>query len=1281
MILFLLILSTNALNASEGEGCEGLEPIDVKTELSTSTVDMGGQDYYFQFTTSDSVVFFNVNSTGDMPNELILYYESCDSEPIQISTLFTDSNYVEHLDLISYSIIPNATYYLKVSQNSSNSSNNIVISYQSIPTATALNGNCNEVINGSFERYGSLGNSQNSLDGKISYSAWWFDDQSTNHHGHNADYYNINAGHPDSRIPNNAFGSRTAKDNGNGTDAYAGLFTVLTRGNNFSGQFREWMIGTLRNKLISGRTYKVKYYVSLTNNPLFNQPCVAPGLKFVQNLDPSVNNLAINNMTADIQDLTIQQAGGNWVEISGNYLANGNEKYFIIANFLSDNQSLPPNANGNVKSYFYVDEVSVEEVDCCESDFIIQNGSNINDLRLLLSPTTSYFIKNYHSTVTGTVNSYTEVNGLTLYINGIFNVDDNLVLNNCKLIMGENARLNITKNFWFTGVNEKVIKSCNPNKFWDGIYIYGDLGGTFNTKILPTGSSLSSSTIFENSYNGIVTIGKARGNIERFNFDRNNLAVHMKENAYDLNTEADFTISYSTFNCSNPLINSSGNLYFPQQSIKIEDFTHTISNGVSRVNISYSVFNGKGGQLNIKNSSVSIFENLFQNFNNSYYTPGVSVNETAVKIEGNYGVYANEISFLSNRFNSNSLSVHINKPIRVRFTSLYGTFSDNTVNYDHTLNQPISGVPHSKFLSFFNNDSIIGFPIPSDNIIEVEDVQIYNVETAFQFSNVIRAKIQNNLIDLETQPSSFYTSKNNIYSTGISLNNYGIQQSFLNPTNSYIGNTIKHAKIGISVNFAQVELVNNTIEDLNDLTAAPGSCLPYLPPCPARPAWGIRVNNSEATIIENKVFNNINSYGTVQPSSNLNITGIELINSMLYNQGNTVSGLEGIYCNNVENTGVGIKFSASNYMFTKIHNNKMADNYYGLVLANNGSLDNVGFSGTGGAGHNNFAGPYIGSSTFSSYSNAALCTLYTEGGGGAFDPQILSGDATQGFSYTPFSKDNIGNTVISPGCTTRARIANPNTLANANLSKSGGTNRNGFTPSLRKSPAMVHASDSALMYQKQMAFYRMLKDSAMMSSKQWKPFVDSMKLTPMGRAVGLSSRNAVSTNSSNFDANIMLMNPIVERFEQELELSATDLDHLRLMAIKCPYYDGIAVYQARYVLDALGEGEIVSECELVAAPAKRSAKNRAETNFNQLNTQFSVYPNPTRGEVTIDYLVAENEIVQIEIIDLMGKVQLVKDLNVSSMHTLKLNELTTGIYFYRLIKNDALLHSGKLIIE
>jgi hypothetical protein len=79
--------------------------------------------------------------------------------------------------------------------------------------------------------------------------------------------------------------------------------------------------------------------------------------------------------------------------------------------------------------------------------------------------------------------------------------------------------------------------------------------------------------------------------------------------------------------------------------------------------------------------------------------------------------------------------------------------------------------------------------------------------------------------------------------------------------------------------------------------------------------------------------------------------------------------------------------------------------------------------------------------------------------------------------------------------------------------------------------------------------------------------------------------------------------------------------------------------------------------------------------------EFAIYPNPTQDKVNIQYAVNADEVVYMELYDVLGKKQLRKQLKEGNKHSIDLSLLKNGIYFFRLIKADKSVESGKLVIE
>jgi hypothetical protein len=141
-------------------------------------------------------------------------------------------------------------------------------------------------------------------------------------------------------------------------------------------------------------------------------------------------------------------------------------------------------------------------------------------------------------------------------------------------------------------------------------------------------------------------------------------------------------------------------------------------------------------------------------------------------------------------------------------------------------------------------------------------------------------------------------------------------------------------------------------------------------------------------------------------------------------------------------------------------------------------------------------------------------------------------------------------------------------------------------------------------------------------------------------------------------------------------LSTNDSINLYRIAALCPYYDGIAVYFAREVLMQMGAMTGVNECEITP-----KATTKAFKRLKNSAADFKLYPNPTKGEVNLEYSIEADEVVNFELFDVLGKKQQTIQLRERNLHRINVSKLNTGIYFYRLSGTDGVRESGKLMIE
>ncbi len=69
-LIALMLLNYNILQAQNGESCENPADIEVNNESNSSSINMAGHDYYFSFSPSDSIVYFDITTSNDMPGSL-----------------------------------------------------------------------------------------------------------------------------------------------------------------------------------------------------------------------------------------------------------------------------------------------------------------------------------------------------------------------------------------------------------------------------------------------------------------------------------------------------------------------------------------------------------------------------------------------------------------------------------------------------------------------------------------------------------------------------------------------------------------------------------------------------------------------------------------------------------------------------------------------------------------------------------------------------------------------------------------------------------------------------------------------------------------------------------------------------------------------------------------------------------------------------------------------------------------------------------------------------------
>jgi hypothetical protein len=123
----------------------------------------------------------------------------------------------------------------------------------------------------------------------------------------------------------------------------------------------------LKDKLTLGRTYCVKYYVVNTNN---NRVAIENYGAYLA--DISLDTIHYCNIALDYITPQISNNNGlitdtlNWTAITGTFVSNGNEKYFVIGNFKSNSNTYTLQLNTPLamqSADVYIDDVSIIDID------------------------------------------------------------------------------------------------------------------------------------------------------------------------------------------------------------------------------------------------------------------------------------------------------------------------------------------------------------------------------------------------------------------------------------------------------------------------------------------------------------------------------------------------------------------------------------------------------------------------------------------------------------------------------------------------------------------------------------------------------------------------------------------------------------------------------------------------------------------------------------------------------------------------------------------------------
>jgi hypothetical protein len=152
----------------------------------------------------------------------------------------------------------------------------------------------------------------------------------------------------------------------NNGQAYIGLTLVYL--SEFFPEFREYAGVSLTSSLISGKKYRIMFYVSFADSSWYASKNIGAHLS-TGSLPQDINQILLLEPHVKYSGDEFLTYKEGWTRIEGEYLAQGGENYLTIGNFDSDTESETVYVEGGgvlqdwITAYYFIDDVSVIPVD------------------------------------------------------------------------------------------------------------------------------------------------------------------------------------------------------------------------------------------------------------------------------------------------------------------------------------------------------------------------------------------------------------------------------------------------------------------------------------------------------------------------------------------------------------------------------------------------------------------------------------------------------------------------------------------------------------------------------------------------------------------------------------------------------------------------------------------------------------------------------------------------------------------------------------------------------
>lgn len=179
------------------------------------------------------------------------------------------------------------------------------------------------------------------------------------------------------------------------------------------------------------------------------------------------------------------------------------------------------------------------------------------------------------------------------------------------------------------------------------------------------------------------------------------------------------------------------------------------------------------------------------------------------------------------------------------------------------------------------------------------------------------------------------------------------------------------------------------------------------------------------------------------------------------------------------------------------------------------------------------------------------------------------------------------------------------------------------------------------------------------------------------QSTSLASDNASITTTRIFEENERQVKDIYYRTlaRGNFDLSASEISTLYNIAIQCSLAGGASVYWARNMYRLVDEELYYNDADVCEAQGLQY--RQASTQPSEDLSSISVHPNPAKDKIYIQ--THQNEVYKFELYNVLGRRDM--EITMTDNESISVAQLTSGMYFYRIILMSGEIVTGKVIIQ